>query len=338
MSTENNEQNQNKRRGRRLPKALVAIISTVCAVAVAVGGFFAVHGLFGDRSAIKADIDNKLATVTNITYSMDQRQLGWDPVQNADRYYVEFGGADQQKTDTNSMYYLSPTKSFSVRVKASDSTGKYADSDWSETATFTDQREFSYSAIAEFIGNAVGGNVEAIKSIYQESEKEIYATIIEDGEICRYMLTFKEPVTLQNFMTGEVKRAGKINAYNVSTYNAMDSLIKSNKFAGQLEEYRQDGWKVEGVSGTTSKFEGNKCCLFGIFKLTKDGETKYIYSELGITLVKKSPYEGQNYSYDIEDPNNTRVFEEGSHELTPEEVQLMEVYGDLGMAKQSCKR
>lgn len=304
-------------------KILYGIIAAVVAAAVV---FVVIKFVFPSQ---KID-PNMLKTPTNVTYSWQTKQISWSEVEHADKYFISIDDGKSIANKANSYDYLPTKKTFTVKVKASDTTGTYKDSNWSEIKTFENPDEFSYQAACEFFSNIVGYDISGIENFYIVDGNTIQANVLENDIIREVVMTYDDGITS---ITDAIKKQPNIirksALYDLVNYNAAESLVKSGEYYGQLEQYRQDGWKMSVVSSVTTKFNDKTFYIYGTYKMTKGSEVKYVQCKLSCFVRTLSPYEYQNYTKDIEDISNRNVRELSFHELSAEEVEFLGFTHDL---------
>lgn len=313
-------------------KRVINVIGYVLMFAVVIFIFVRYLGpLFGSND----DGSRRLDTPANIDFSFEKKVITWSPVENANVYYVKINDGDETKVVETSMPYIATFKSVTVSVKASSSTAEYPDSDWSEPATFENNEICSYQAVCEFVTNILAINITSLEGVFLEDNRtfRVVATIAKRNTVHEILCTYDEDIhSIEEALTIEPIGIREVTHFSISEYHSAESLVESGELDGQLEQYRQDGWKISVVSDVTTKLDRDDImCIYGIFKLTKGDETKYVYVIYDCMIRHLSPYEFMNYSDDIINVSNRRLYEISFHEFTPEEIDFLRYNHDLNV-------
>ena len=92
-------------------------------------------------AALITGCGNGLSRPGNLVLDMATYELTWSPVENATYYNVEING--RSYVSSKASYSLSTLSEgdYTLRIKAKDAGGKYGDSAWSESLSFTKEYE-----------------------------------------------------------------------------------------------------------------------------------------------------------------------------------------------------
>lgn len=74
----------------------------------------------------------------------DSFTVVWEPVDNADYYSISVNGSEKPTSQTRSEIAAVEGESYTVKVKATSTSDKYADSEWSEELTYTFESWFTF--------------------------------------------------------------------------------------------------------------------------------------------------------------------------------------------------
>lgn len=307
------------------------IIKTIVGLSVAAGALFgAVYA--ADSFGLINVFDNtptvqRLETVDNISYNDDTFVLSWDEVDNADTYVVDING-QTQTTESNEFYYIPTTQTTEFKIQAQDSTGTYTSSYWSSSYTYNvPTNEVTPASVALFADGLIsdrGRDVKEVISIYADgNELHTQAVYTYNGVDKLYDLTtyYDSNITsLEDAMFNMENDGTSINdSYEIVKYNSAESLLKSNSFVGQMEEYRQQGYEFSVVSSKTALVNAGDSSEFRIFATYKIGngiEVKYIQSVMGCGIKNVSSNDVVNYTTRLENVDTRNLVEESCVELT----------------------
>lgn len=269
-----------------------------------------------------------MSTVSKIQYDEETHLFTWNSVENAGGYVVEING-NQDKVDTNSVKHIITTEETNVRIKAFDPTGRYKDSKWSKTYTYTLGEEFSYSKVCAYINNVFDSYpLKKIVSAYvKDSSLFINGVFNDDGEwkLMKVKVQYNVPVN-------SVKEAIKQDNYSerrilgnyvIADYDSASYLLESNSFVGEMEKRRLEGFEFSVVSsGVTKSENGKSFYIFAIYKLTKGDNVMYIQSVVQPSIKEPSSSERVNFTTRLLNPDNYRLYEHSYVELTGGDLEL----------------
>lgn len=274
----------------------------------------------------------QLAIVRTVEYNDEYYKLFWDEVANADYYNVNING-ETQTVEDNSYFYVPTTQTTEFKVQAVDSSGEYKASEWSDTVTYQiAENEVSYASVNSFVSTMLTSDFKLTKLInISVKDDMVYTTAVyeRNGELKVYELSTQYDFEIQSL--GEVmnEKGGYVrilDKYPIANYDAANSLLKSNSYAGQMEEYRKQGYSFEVISQQVGKFSDDNSTfrIFATYKLTKDSEIKYINNAMQVGIWETSSNEKINYTTKLENAEDRYLYELSCHELTGDEINFAE--------------
>lgn len=286
-------------------------------------GFF--NNTDGDKEPPSQE--KQLSQPTNISYNDTNYILTWSLVEHANNYKVDVNGS-VTTVDKNEYYYVPVAETTTFKVQACDYNGDYINSFWSSPITYTIEKKEDKITQAEVnlfvdsldqfadLQNVVGmylddGNM-YVQAVYKVAGKNVLKT---------KCVEYSTPVTsLEDAITKEHGYVIDENEYTVSNYKSMESLLKSDSFAGQMEELNKNGYEftivtsqtVENKNGTTK----NDSMIFAVIRAEKDGDVKYFQTEIECYVTSPSTHQEINYTTKLENPSSREVYEDSFNELT----------------------
>lgn len=316
-------------------KIVVGILVCVIAlVGVGLGGFLVLDmlGVFNSNN------EYKLSKVTNLSYDENTYILSFDAVEEADSYYISINDDDDYfETSENSYFYVAkdPITTFKVQALAEieneDGTLSLYKSDWSESLTYTiPANEVSYASVNAFVSTMLPGGFELKKlvNISIDDNKLLTNAVFEsDGELKVYELSTQYDFTIESLSDVVKDKAPYtriLNKYDIANYDSASSLVKSNSYVGQMEEYRQQGYTFKVVSQQVGKFsnDNSEFKVFATYKATNGEETKYINSTLQIGIPATSSNEKANYTTKLENEEDRILREIDFKVLSGDEINV----------------
>lgn len=162
-------------------------------------------------------------------------------------------------------------------------------------------------------------------------DDKVYTTAVfernGDLEVYELRTSFKDGVeSIEEAITKENVGTGILDNYPIANYDAANSLLKSNSYAGQMEEYRKQGYSFEVVSQQVGKFndDNSEFKIYATYKLTKGENVKYLNVINQVGIFETSKNEKANYTTKVENPEDRVLYEEFCHELTGDEINFAE--------------
>lgn len=315
------------KKGKKILAALGAIGALVAAVVGVATKADDIYNKIWDQ-----DNTPQLAIVRTVEYNDEYYKLFWDEVANADYYNVNING-ETQTVEDNSYFYVPTTQTTEFKVQAVDSSGEYKASEWSDTVTYQiAENEVSYASVNSFVSTMLP-QVFELKKVVNISVQDdmVYTTAVfeKDGELSVYELRTRNETGLSSLSEAITKEGSGtiiLDTYPIANYDAANSLLKSNSYAGQMEEYREQGYSFEVISQQVGKTkeDNSNFIIYATYKLTKGEEVKYINSTNVVGIRDASSNEEANYTTKVENPEDRIVRELFCHELTGDEINFAE--------------
>ena len=318
-------------------KIIKKLISFVLVIILIAGGFV----LF---TKLNINFNNneeqyKLDTVKNISYDDKKYIISWDEVEEADRYYIAINADDDYiEVTQNSHYYVVKDLITNFKIQAAvekeDENGLLTlyKSEWSKTYTYTiEGNEVTYGSVSAFVSTMLPSDYKLIKFInisIDDNQLLTNAVFERDGELKVYELSTKYEYTIESLsdvVSGNAEYTRILDKYDIVNYDSANSLLKSNSYVGQMEEYRQQGYKFEVISqqvGRNSDDNNAVFNIYAIYKLTKNDEIKYINSMVTVVINEESSYEKTNYTTRVENPEDRLLYEKYFKVLSGDEIDL----------------
>lgn len=318
------EENNSPKKEKSKSSKIIKTISAIAGAGVAVtAGIIALKGagIIG-RGNGPTSTHETLSQVTNLVYDEKTCILSWNKVEHADMYRVDVNGK-RSDVETNSYSFMPTKKDSTIKVQAMDSTGVYALSKWSDAFTYTiPDNTISTQSVFMFV-NKLDRSSELVNiaSMYIEDGKLFSKCHIIDNndkdKVVVYRTLFDTQVnTLEDAMKTKAISTSIVEKYDYSSYKSAEYFLKSNSYVGQMEEYRKQGYKFDIVSSEVAD-QGIDClAMYGTYRLTKDGEVKYIESTMDFGIYNPSSIKKTNYTSKLEKISERNACELGFHELT----------------------
>ena len=304
------------------------VIKTLAIIGIAAGAVFA-----GYKAISNLDINipqsNELKIVKNIQYDDSNYVFSWDAVANADAYITSINGETQQ-IETNAYFYVPTEEVTEFKVKAIDMDGEYKDSKWSDVYTYNVQNQEQqdlYTQLNLVVSDMLPG---------EDLKRIIGMKIAEGGKyldiqvVCEYRgqeyfrnvrKEYDTPITSlkQGIEEGCIDGIG--HGREIVDYNSAEYLLKSQSYDGNLEKYRKEGYKISIISSQTvvpewATNDGSRFDIYGIFKLEKNGEIKYINVKYACGITNPSINPAINFTKRLQKEEDRIVIEESFFELT----------------------
>ncbi len=313
---------------KKTKKILISlgVIGTLAAAAAVTIG--AMNGnIFGQNNE-----PQQLAQVLRVDYDNKDCLLSWDIVEHADSYNVSINGEKQVVTE-NTIFYVPTEQTTEFQIQALDSTGEYKNSNWSDTLTYTiPENEVSYASVNSFVSTMMPSDYKLVKLInisIDSNDNKTYTNAVfkRDGKLSVYELRTSYNTEINSLKDAiEIENAGTriLDYYDIANYDSANSLLKSNSYVGQMEEYRQQGYKFEVVSQQVGKadIDNSVFNIYATYKLTKDNDIKYVNNRMGVVVKNTSPNEKTNYTTRVENAEDRILYEEYFKVLSGDEINV----------------
>lgn len=317
-------------------KIIKKLISFVLVIILIAGGFV----LF---TKLNINFNNneeqyKLDTVKNISYDDKKYIISWDEVEEADRYYIAINDDDDYiEVTQNSHYYVVKDLITNFKIQAAvekeDENGFLTlyKSEWSNTLTYTiPENEVSYASVNAFVSTMMPSDYKLIKFInisIEDNQLLTNAVFERNGELKVYELHTAYNTEINSLKDAiEIKNAGTriLDYYDIANYDSANSLLKSNSYVGQMEEYRQQGYKFEVISQQVGRNsdDNSDFFIFSTYKATKGEDIKYINCTYQVGIPNTSAYEKINYTTRLENPEDRILGESHFKVLSGDEIDL----------------
>lgn len=316
-------------------KIIKKLISFVLVIILIAGGFL----LF---TKLNINFNNneeqyKLDTVKNISYDDKKYIISWDEVEEADRYYIAINDDDYIEVTQNSHYYVVKDLITNFKIQAAvekeDENGFLTlyKSEWSKTYTYTiEGNEVTYGSVSAFVSTMLPSDYKLIKFInisIEDNELLTNAVFERSSELKVYELSTKYEYTIESLsdvVSGNAEYTRILDKYDIANYNSAESLLKSNSYVGQMEEYRQQGYKFEVVSQQVGKYRNDNSSfqIYATYKATNGEDVKYINTTTLVGVSDTSPNEKTNYTTRVENAKDRILYEEYFKVLSGDEIDL----------------
>lgn len=315
------------KKGKKILAALGAIGALVAAV---VGVATKADDIY--NKIWTQDNTPQLAIVRTVEYNDEYYKLFWDEVANADYYNVNING-ETQTVEDNSYFYVPTTQTTEFKVQAVDSSGEYKASEWSDTVTYQiAENEVSYASVNSFVSTMLPQTYQLKKVVnISVQDDKVYTTAVFESDVgikvYELRTSFKDGVeSIEEAIAKENVGTGILDNYPIANYDAANSLLKSNSYAGQMEEYRKQGYSFEVVSQQVGKFSDDNSAfkIFATYKLTKGEIVKYLNVASQVEIKETSSNEKTNYTTKLENAEDRYLYELSCHELTGDEINFAE--------------
>lgn len=317
-------------------KIIKKLISFVLVIILIAGGFV----LF---TKLNINFNNneeqyKLDTVKNISYDDKKYIISWDEVEEADRYYIAINADDDYiEVTQNSHYYVVKDLITNFKIQAAvekeDENGLLTlyKSEWSKTYTYTiEGNEVTYGSVSAFVSTMLPGGftLQKLVNISIDDNQLLTNAVFEsDGELKVYELSTKYEYTIESLsdvVSGNAEYTRILDKYDIANYDSANSLLKSNSYVGQMEEYRQQGYKFEVISQQVGRNsdDNSDFFIFSTYKATKGEDIKYINCTYQVGIPNTSAYEKINYTTRLENPEDRILRESHFKVLSGDEIDL----------------
>lgn len=310
------------------------LVGAIALVGVGLGGFLVLNmlGVFNSNN------EYKLSKVTNLSYDENTYILSFDAVEEADNYYISINDDDDYfKTSENSYFYVVKDSITTFKVQAlaeienEDGSTSLYKSDWSDPLTYTiKENEVSYASVNAFVSTMMPSDYKLTKLVnisIEGNELLTNAVFERDSELKVYELRTGYNSTLNSMYDAiYTKNVGTeiIDYYDIANYNSAESLLKSNSFVGQMEEYRQQGYDFEVVSQQVGRVSdrNSEFRVYATYKANNDNDTKYFNTITTVVVKDTSSNEKINYTTRVENPEDRILYEEYFKVLSGDEINV----------------
>lgn len=309
----------------KLVKVVIAIVVLVVVVALMFKAIPFVLSFFTQTNKTP-----QLNKVTDVQYNDSTCVLTWSQTENSDGYNVSINGKTQLVTDTQ-LFFVPTQLTTEFKVQAVDSTGNYTSSDWSETITYTvEQDQVTYASVNAFVGSMLTTDYRLMKVINVSiKDDKVYTTAVykRNDEIKVYELSTEYDFEIESLsdVLGQNGYDRILDKYPLANYDSASSLLKSNSYAGQMEEYRQQGYTFEVISQVVGEYYENDSAykIYATYKLHKGEDIRYLNVVSLINIKETSSNEKTNYTTKLENPEDRYLYELSCYELTGDQIDFV---------------
>lgn len=331
-----------KSKKSKIIKTISAIAGTGVAIAAGIIALNKTGVIGGGNHPTPTPVRETLSQVTNLAYDEKTNILSWDEVEHADMYRVNVNGK-QSEVETNSYSFMPTDKVSTMKVQAFDTTGNYNSSAWSEAITYTiPDNVLSPEAVFSFVDKFDSRrDLVNIAGMYIENDTLYTKTYEKDSEGKDYIVSretyFKGDIsTLTDAMNTEMMESD-LSLFKRSEYNSAEYFIKSNKYIGLMEEYREKGYAFEVVSSEVVDEGDREFTIFGTYRLTNGDDVKYLTSSIGCGIKDKKASKSANYTVKLQELSNRILENFETHELTGDLYDWANTTFEKNQAKQNTK-
>ena len=326
----------------KIMKAISAIAGTGVAVTAGMIALNKTKVIGGGKSSNPTPIHETLSQVTNLAYDEKTNTLSWDEVKHANMYRVNVNGK-QNEVETNSYSFMPADKVSTMRVQALDTTGNYSSSVWSDAITYTiPDNVLSPEAVFSFVDSFDSAtDLVNIAGMYIEDNVLYTKTYEKKSDGREYVASretrFKSDIsTLSDAMNAKLL-GSDLTLDEHSNYNSAKYLIKSDKYVGLMEKYRQQGYTFEVVSSEVADEGDRRFTIFGTYRLSNGNDVKYLTSSIGCGIKDKSASKSASYTVKLQELSNRTIEEYEAHELTGDLYNWANAIFVKNQAKQNAK-
>ena len=302
------------------------IIGGLVSVGIVAGTVLAVTKLTGNEPNPVDDTPDKLATVENIEYNIEDKVLSWGEVENADTYNVRVNGETTQEKDSYFTVDVDALE-YTFQIQALDSTGEYSPSSWSSPyVVAVPVEEFSVAAVNEFVKDQVeqlssSFNVEKVTSIHSEGHELVTKAVLSfngSSRIAELRTTYANEITsLADVVSGENPieiEMDLYNSYDTVNYDSASYFLRAAEYGDQMQALRDQGYEFSVVESQAYDSGDYAAGLSGILKATSGIDTKYLSVDIGFGV--STNLEGFKYTSAIQNIDPDMIVEQTFVELT----------------------
>lgn len=314
-------------------RTVLRIISIVFVVAALVFAGYMIRRVIvqpaQENKANRAS-DITLSTPTNVSYNDQTYTLTWDAVEHADSYKVEINGKKYDVEGT-SYAYVPQSEATSFKVQALDTAGVFRTSEWSEEVRYTVSKTEGLSAasINVYVAEGMEIGVTKIVSIYSDGTFVYINSVDTRGFLhsFEYEYDYQVESLADVIAKGDYVNVTMGGRYDAKDFDTAGYYLRSSALEGQLGEYKLNGYTISVVSAHAYEVNDTRIGLVGIFRATKDGETKYLAEKVLFNLAATAN-ESARYTYGVENIDLAKVREVSCVELQGDFIDAMEFYVD----------
>ena len=290
--------------------------------------------LFSGCGFISGTQTKRLKDIKNIQYDDSNYLFSWDAVANAEMYIISINESSYYneflKIETNEYFYIPIEEVTEFKVKAIDMDKEYMDSKWSDIYIYDVKNEEQLSLYTQL-------NLEVSDMLPGKKLKRIIGVKIAEGGkyldiqvVCEYRekeyfhnveKKYDTPITSlkQGIEEGQIYGIG--HGKEIVDYNSAEYLLKSQSYDGNLEKYRKEGYKISIISSQTvvpewATNDGSEIEIYGIFKLEKNGDIKYINVKYACEVKNPSVNPAINFTKRLQKEEDRIIVEGFFFELT----------------------
>ena len=302
------------------------IIGGLVSVGIVAGTVLAVTKLTGNEPNPADDTPDKLATVENIEYNIEDKMLTWGEVENADTYNVRVNGETTQVKDSYFTVDVDALE-YTFQIQALDSTGEYSPSSWSSPyVVAVPVEEFSVAAVNGYIADQIeeaiyGCEVQKIASVHAEGKELVTKAVLSlDGsdEIMEFRTVYANEITsLADVVSGENPIERNIDLYgsnDIVDYDSASYFLRAAEYGDQMQALRDQGYEFSVVESQAYDLGDYAAGLSGILKATNGIDTKYLSVDIGFGV--STNLEGFKYTSAIQNIDPDMIVEQTFVELT----------------------
>lgn len=306
----------------KVVRIVASIVSLGISIAICIWSLKQFGIIGGDTNKNNPPMHERLSQVKNVNYDEKTSLLTWDAVEHANMYTVDVNGT-KNNVETNYYTFMPTSKVSNINVQAVDTTGEYDISKWSDTFTYTIPEDtITTQKVFSFVNSFdSSSNLVSIGSMYIE-EGRLYSVchvvdFYKKDRVMYYKTNFKSVInSLTEAMNVDILRIGIVSDEAYSNYDSARYFIESNEYTGKMEEYRQQGYNFEVVSNVVADEGIQNPTVYGTYRLTKDGEVKYVESSVEFAIYNPSTIQSVNYTSKLKNPSDRSAYEIECHELT----------------------
>lgn len=302
------------------------IIGGLVSVGIVAGTVLAVTKLTGNEPNPVDDTPDKLATVENIEYNIEDKVLSWGEVENADTYNVRVNGETTQVKDSYFTVDVDALE-YTFQIQALDSTGEYSPSNWSSPyVVAVPVEEFSVAAVNGYIADQIeevmsGYPLQKIVSVHAEGNELVTKAVLSfDGsiEIAEFRTVYVNEITsLADVVSGEnpiEREMWYYGADDAVDYDSASYFLRAAEYGDQMQALRDQGYEFSVVESQAYDLGDYAAGLSGILKATNGIDTKYHSVDIGFAV--STNLEGFKYTSAIQNIDPDMIVEQTFVELT----------------------
>ena len=302
------------------------IIGGLVSVGIVAGTVLAVTKLTGNEPNPVDDTPDKLATVENIKYNIEDKVLSWGEVENADTYNVRVNGETTQVKDSYFTVDVDALE-YTFQIQALDSTGEYSPSNWSSPyVVAVPVEEFSVAAVNGYIADQIeevmsGYPLQKIVSVHAEGNELVTKAVLSfDGsiEIAEFRTVYVNEITsLADVVSGEnpiEREMWYYGADDAVDYDSASYFLRAAEYGDQMQALRDQGYEFSVVESQAYDLGDYAAGLSGILKATSGIDTKYLSVDIGFGV--STNLEGFKYTSAIQNIDPDMIVEQTFVELT----------------------